>query len=132
MSRYVQVKTELRSLAEVEEGLLALGLTPTRADYPRGLSLAGSIECAGEPVDLRLPAGSAGSVEDLGWRVEAEGTLTLVCGEPDREHLDSALLAPLRATIAANRARAAAKAAGLEVEEELDVDGTLRLKLRRS
>jgi hypothetical protein len=132
MSRYVQVKTELRSLAEVEEGLAALGLRPTRADYPRGLSLAGSIECAGEPVDLRLPAGSAGSVEDFGWRVGTDGTLTLVCGEPDREHLDSALLAPLRAAIAANQARAAAKAAGLEVEEELDVDGTLRLKLRRS
>jgi len=132
MSRYVQVKTELRNLAEVEEGLITLGQRPTRADYPRGLSLAGSIECAGEPVDLRLAAGSAGSVEDFGWRVESDGALTLICGEPDREHLDTALLGPLRATIAASRARVAAKAAGLDLDEELDADGAVRLKLRRS
>ncbi len=131
MSRYVQVQTELRALTEVEAGLRALGLAPARAEYPRGLSLAGSLECSGEPVDLRLPAGSAGSVEDFGWRSESDGRLTLICGEPDRDHLEKALLGPLRAALAAQRARTAAKAAGLEVDEEVDADGALRLKIRQ-
>jgi len=131
MSRYVQIKTELRTLEEVELGLAALGLTAARADIPRGLSLAGSVECAGEPVDLRLCAGVAGSVEDFGWRVEEGGRLTLICGEPDREHLEEALLRPLRAALATVRTREAATRAGLRVDEERDVDGTLRLKLRR-
>jgi hypothetical protein len=131
MSRYVHVATELRALDEVEVGLRALGLQFERAEVPRGLSLAGSLECAGEPVDLRLAAGAAGSVEDFGWRREDSGALTLICGEPDRGHLEVALLQPLRRQLATTRARAAASAAGLEVEEALDADGSLRLKLRR-
>ncbi len=130
MSRYVQITTELRNLEEVVAGLKALGLDPLRAELAQGLSLAGSLECAGEPVDLRLPAGTANSVEDFGWRQEPDGALTLICGEPDREHLQTKLLGPLRAVIAATRARVAADAAGLCVSEELDADGTLRLKLQ--
>ncbi|MEZ4382507.1 MAG: hypothetical protein R3A79_14315 [Nannocystaceae bacterium] len=131
MSRYVHVVTELRALAEIEAGLRALGLAFERADVPRGLSLAGSLECAGEPVDLRLAAGAAGSVEDFGWRRGEDGALTLVCGEPDRDHLEVALLQPLRRELALQRARAAAEASGCEIEEVVDTDGAVRLKLRR-
>lgn len=130
MSRYVHITTELRNLDEVAAGLKTIGLEPLRAELAQGLSLTGSLECAGEPVDLRLPVGAVGSVEDFGWRQEPGGALTLICGEPDREHLQKMLLGPLRAAIAAERARLAASAAGLCVSEELDADGTLRLKFR--
>ncbi len=130
MSRYVQIRTELKNLEEITAGLQSLGLEPVRADVDQGLCLAGSLECAGEPVDLQLSAGTAGSVEDFGWRQEPDGSLILICGEPDREHLQQHLLGPLRAAIAALRARLAADAAGLCVSEELDADGTLRLKIQ--
>ena len=130
MSRYVQIKTELRCLDEIAASLQKLGLKPVRAELAQGLCLAGSLECAGEPVDLQLSAGTAGSVEDFGWRQEPDGSLILICGEPDREHLLKNLLGPLRAAIAAERARIAAEAAGLSVSEEVDAKGTLRLKIR--
>ena len=131
MSRYVRVETSARTLDELAAALAALELIVERGQAGARLMLQGSLECAGEPVDLRLPAGAAGSVEDFGWRREDTGALTLICGEPDRDHLEVALLRPLRRELATTRARAAASAAGLEVEEEGDADGALRLKLRR-
>ncbi|MCB9702388.1 MAG: hypothetical protein H6711_10875 [Myxococcales bacterium] len=131
MSRYVHVATHLRALDEVVAGLRELGLEPEVAEIPQGLALAGSLECAGEPVDLRLPPGALGSVEDFGWRREEDGALTLICGEPDRAHLDRHLLGPLRQAIARARVRQAAGAAGLEVDEERASDGSIHLKVRQ-
>ncbi|MEZ4454687.1 MAG: hypothetical protein R3B09_34870 [Nannocystaceae bacterium] len=131
MSRYVRIDTQLRDLAEVDAALRSLGATPTLADEPAGLMLQGSLECAGEPVDLRLEAGAFGSVEDLGLRREASGELVLICGEPDREHLAVHLLAPLRVAIARARAERAAEREGLAVDAVADEHGVVRLHLRR-
>lgn len=131
MSRFVRVQTHLRDLAEVDAGLRALGLAPELADEPAGLMLAGSVECAGEPVDLRLRAGALQSVEDFGVRRQGDGELVLVCGEPDREHLEIHMLAPLRQAIARLRAERAAARAGLEIDAVVDEEGALRLHLRR-
>lgn len=131
MSRFVRVQTHLRDLAELAEGLRALGLAPELADEPAGLMLQGSLECAGEPVDLRLAAGACGSVEDFGVRRADAGELVLVCGEPDRQHLEVHLLAPLRQALARLRAERAAARAGLEIDAVVDEEGALRLHLRR-
>ena len=131
MSRFVHLTTALTDRSELLAGLTDLGLHPELADLPAGLMLRGSLECAGEPVDLRLPAGALGSVEDFGLTRRPDGAFDLVCSEHDRALLERALLTPLRQAIAGQRARAAAAAADLDVEETRGVDGDLRLILRR-
>jgi hypothetical protein len=128
VSRYERVTLAPQTREELEAGLSALGLVPTWADPAVGLMLAGSLECAGEPVDLRLPAGTLGSVEDFGFLL-ADGALALVCGELDRSLLERRLVSPLVAAVAVSRARRFALDAGLELEEQLEVDGTRRLRL---
>ncbi|MEX1364677.1 MAG: hypothetical protein AB1Z98_16235, partial [Nannocystaceae bacterium] len=90
MSRYVQVAAPaLSSLDELAAGLEALALPVQRArghQRSRRLMLEGSIECPGEPVDLRLPAGTLDAVEDFGF-VQADDGVRLVCGELDRDLL---------------------------------------------
>ena len=125
MSRYQRVELAPQTRDELAAALAELGLVPEWADPALGLMLAGSLECAGEPVDLRLPAGTLGAVEDLGF-ILADGQLALVCGELDRNLLTRRLVTPL---VAAARARSFA-AADLEVEESLAADGTRRLQLR--
>lgn len=92
--------------------------------------LEGSIECPGEPVDLRLPAGTLDAVEDFGFVVEPDG-VRLVCGELDRPLLQERLLAPLELALGEQTVRRAAAEAGLEVEQTTEVDGRRRLVLRR-
>lgn len=131
MSRYVRV--ELAAEAATTEHLLAalagLGLAAAAAEIPGGLMLTGSLECAGEPVDLRLPAGALGAVEDFGLR-RAGNRWQLVCGEHDRALLAERLVGPLTQRLAADRVRLAAEAAGLGVEAVREADGTLRLRVR--
>lgn len=130
MSRYVRVELAAGcTREELAAGLSALGLAPAWAEIPGGLMLEGSLECAGEPVDVRLPAGTLGAVEDLGLRASG-GRWQLVCGEHDRALLERELLGPLAQSVAASRARAAAEAAGMTVESVREADGTLRLALR--
>lgn len=131
MSRYVRIDTQLRDLAEVDAALRALGAATERADEPAGLMLPGSLECAGEPVDLRVAAGAFASVEGFGLRVEADGSLALICGEPDREHLGIHLMGPLRQAIARARAERAAAREGLRIDEVTDERGVVHLHLRR-
>ncbi|NVB36736.1 hypothetical protein G6O69_02755 [Pseudenhygromyxa sp. WMMC2535] len=133
MSRYVRVDL---GLAVAREELLAalaaleLGVEIEQAAFVDDrVMLEGSLECAGEPVDLRLPAGTLGSVEDLGFVREAD-RWRLVCGELDTRTLEAELLAPLRQTLALARVRGAAAAAGLSLEEQLEADGSRRLRLR--
>ena len=122
MSRYVNVALDLRSLDEVAAALTALELP-----FERGrerVMLEGSLECAGEPVDIRLPAGTLGTVEDFGFVTAPDGTIRLVCGELDASPLRDALLTPLRTTVVTTRL----EAAGLAVDQvEITPDGTRRL-----
>ncbi len=128
MSRYQRVELAPQTRDELAAALAALGLVPEWADPNVGLMLTGSLECAGEPVDLRLPAGTLGAVEDLGFVLAPTG-LALVCGELDRNLLARRLLTPLLAQVAAARARSFAAAAGLDLEESVQADGTRRLRL---
>jgi hypothetical protein len=131
MSRYVHVAaTALADLDEAAAALAALGLPVQRGRGP--VMLEGSFECPGEPVDLRLPAGTLDAVEDFGFVRTAEGPLRLVCGELDRALLVERLLGPLRIAVTEARVRAAAAAAGLELEVAAHTDdGPRRLVLRR-
>lgn len=122
--------TALVDLDEVATALAAMGLTVQRG--PRGpVMLEGSFECPGEPVDLRLPAGTLDAVEDFGFARAPDGALRLVCGELDRGLLVERLLGPLRAAVATARVHAAATHAGLELEELAPTHGQRRLVLRR-
>lgn len=127
MSRYQRLALAPLTRDELAAGLAELGLAAEWAAPHAQLELEGSLECVGEPVDVRLPAGTLGAVEDLGFVLAP--ALALVCGELDRGLLERRLLTPLAQTVAAARARAAAAAAGLAVEEHLEADGTRRLLL---
>ena len=128
MSRYQRVELAPATRDELAAALHELGLVPEWADPSVGLMLTGSLECAGEPVDLRLPAGTLGAIEDLGF-VLTPTSLALICGELDRNLLERGLLTPLRAAVAVARARSFATAADLDLEDTLGVDGTRRLRL---
>ncbi len=130
MSRYVQIAaTELRALEPVAEALRAMGLPVER--LPRGqLMLEGSLECPGEPVDLRLPAGTLDTVEDFGL-VSTQDGVALVCGELDRELLTERLIDPLRRALTEQAVLEAAARSGLEAETHTELDGRRRLVLRR-
>lgn len=132
MSRYVHVPASaLTELDEVVTALVALGLPVQRGRGRGRVMLEGSVECPGEPVDLRLPAGTLDTVEDFGFSRTADGTLQLVCGELDRALLLERLLPPLHAAVTEARVRAAASEAGLELEHATHTDGRRRLVLRR-
>jgi hypothetical protein len=130
MSRYVHVAIRM-SRSELLEGLVAAGLRPEVGERAHDtIMLDGSLECAGEPVHVRLPEGTGGAVEDFGFRVGTD-EVTLICGDVDRRRLEYELLAPLRAHVASTRVRAAADDAGLTVDEVLETDGTRRIVVRR-
>lgn len=135
MSRYVHLSLKLDNLQDLQAGLEALGL-PVESAPHRRVMLQGSLECAGEPVDLRLAAGVRGTVEDFGFVQTTTGDRTeirLVCGELDQDLLRSELLPQLTQQIAELRVRQAAKRAGLSIEaRSTDDRGTRRLTLRRS
>jgi hypothetical protein len=117
LSRYVAVTLELRSLDEVDAGLRRMGL-----EIERGrdrVMLEGSLECTGEPVDIRIAAGTLDAIEDFGF-VREGSEIRMVCGELDAERLERDLLGPLRAAVV----RARVEAAGMRVETvEHSADG---------
>ncbi len=130
MSRYVHVAAEaLADLDEVAGALASLGLAIQYGRKP--VMLEGSYECPGEPVDLRVPAGTLDAIEDFGFVRTADGSLRLVCGEIDRALLVERLLGPLHAAVSEARVRTAASQAGLELEQATEADGRRRLVLRR-
>ncbi len=115
VSRYVRMELSAVSLAEVEASLTRLGIA-----YARGpVLLRGSVECVGDPVDLRLDARPHGAVEDFGF-AQRGTTLELVCGELDRDHLSRTLLTRVVHDIRTHAVRNVAERLGLAVE----ADGT--------
>lgn len=139
MSRYVSVSLSVRTADELEHALGTLELSPQRADglelkaalegggHPAMLMLDGSLECAGEPVHLRFAAGTLGTVEDFGLRLDPQGPV-LVCGEYDTKVLERRLLRPFVAAIATRRLELAGQT-GTVVEEP---DGTIRIIVEES
>lgn len=127
MSRYVRIELRGTTLEAIEAALQAQGLPYERPK--RRVRLRGSLECTGDPVDLRLAAGVHDTVEDFGFVVE-DGVLTLVCGELDRDALEDSLLPALHQASAAHLVQEAAAAQGMRVHEgPTDPDGTRRLIL---
>lgn len=131
MSRYVHVDIEptLASIDAVAIALERLAVAHLRARAGQRLMLDGSLECAGEPVDIRFAAGTCDSVEDFGLVSEGD-RLVLVCGELDRELLESRLLTPILHTILAQRAEEASRLHGVELTSTVTADGTTRIRLR--
>lgn len=127
MSRYVHIELRATTLDAVEAALRELDLPFERPR--RRVRLQGSLECTGDPVDLRLASGVCDTVEDFGFAVE-DGVLRLVCGELDQSALEETLLPPLRQAIATATVRQRAAAEGLTVRElETEPGGTRRLVL---
>lgn len=90
MSRYVRIAAPLVSLDTVADALRTMDIPFIRR--ARGVMLEGSLECSGEPVALRVAAGTGEAIEDFGFALE-NGAVVLVCGEIDREILSSGILA---------------------------------------
>ena len=129
MSRYVEVEVAA-SLDEVRAALIALGHEAEARADGRRVMLEGSLECAGQPVDLRFGPGVLGAVEDFGFVVD-EARVQLVCGDVDQKALERDLLGPLKAHLARARAEALAASEGLETETVREADGSTRIVVRR-
>jgi hypothetical protein len=130
MSRYVHVAVAVPELAALAELLKVWGHEVQWIPNEK-VMLEGSLECTGEPVDLRLPAGTSGAVEDFGFNQD-EGRLELVCSDVDRDRLVQELLRPALQELSQRRLRTAADQLGMAVEDIRESDGTRRLVLRRS
>lgn len=131
MSRYqtLALGHTLDDRSELIAALAELGIAVEHAEFEGDeLMLRGSLECAGEPVALRVAAGTLGSVEDFGLAL-AQGRWQLICGEVDRRLLERRLIDPLGPALGLVRARRAAAIAGLRVEASVEPDGTRRVRL---
>jgi len=131
MSRYVRVAVEARNAARLIEALQALDLVPQVGSEGQLLMLEGSLECAGEPVELRFDAGVCNTVEDFGFVRDPQGRYHLVCGEVDRALLDRSLLVPLRRRLALRGTLDAAQQLGLAAEVT-EAAGVARIVLRET
>lgn len=98
MSRYVRVTATVQSLDAVAQALTAMEVSFERR--ATGVMLEGSLECPGEPVELRVAAGVSGAIEDFGFAIE-DGRVVLVCGDVDRDLLEQTLLAEVHQRAAA-------------------------------
>ena len=129
MSRYVRLECPNLTVPQLQQQLQAMGIEHEVAGRRR-LMLQGSLECEGEPVDVRCPPGVASAVEDFGFVVE-DGALRLVCGDVDRAHVDAELLQPLVQRVAEAEVRQRAERAGLDVERvTTDPRGNKRIILK--
>lgn len=127
MSRYVHIELRATTLEAVEVALRQLDLPYARPR--RRVRLQGSLECTGDPVDIRLEAGLLDTVEDFGFAVD-DGVLRLICGELDETPLQEALLPKLRQSIAEQTVQQSAAREGLTVVgTRTEADGTRRLIL---
>lgn len=128
VSRYVEISLPASTLDEVAASLTTLGLVFERPR--RRVLLQGSLECEGEPVDLRLAAGVLDTVEDFGFVRDQDGSMRLVCGELDQRVLEASLVPALQQTRSEAAVHQAATAAGMRIARtDLEPDGTRRLVL---
>src|SRR5690606_37983141 len=81
MSRYVSVDLSL-ALPTGHDALRDLLETLGLSVVPGPVSLTGSLECQGEPVDLKIDPGPYGTIEDFGFVLQPRARL--VCGELDK------------------------------------------------
>ena len=130
MSRYVSVQIEVTERELLLEWLRSKHIDVAVAPVGERLMLDGSLECAGEPVEMRIAPGVMGAVEDFGFVRDGVG-YRLVCGEYDRRRLERELLADLTQVVAQARLEAHAQREGLTLERHVEADGTRRLVLRR-
>lgn len=128
VSRYVTVALTMRDIEDVARALQRLGIAIERG--VDRVMLRGSLECAGEPVDLRVEPDAFDTIEDFGFVCEGD-TIRLVCGELDRGRLEGSMLPTLQAEVAALHVQRAAHASGVQTTVTLEPDGTRRIKLRR-
>jgi hypothetical protein len=126
VSRYVSVPLQVRRREEITAGLQALN-TPHQTAGTDRILLDGSLECAGEPVDIRLAAGIAGACEDFGFVRDPDGAFRMVCGDVDRALVTRNLLVPLQLEIAQQRL---AQGSDTTVEHHVEADGTRRVLVR--
>lgn len=113
MSRYVTAHVGRIALDEIAEALAAMAL-PVERGRDR-IMLTGSLECPGQPVDLRVAPGHAGAIEDFGFVADDDG-VALVCGELDRERIEGELWPQVQRAVAEARVHAAAQDAGVDVD----------------
>ncbi len=134
MSKYVQLPEciAIESRQELIQALKALGLKQDQdffhAKTSRKIMLEGSLECAGEPVDLRICREVLGNVEDFGFVIKNQ-ELQLICGELDQKVLNEAILVPLKKHLIHSRLESRAETEqSLEVEDQ--IKGSQRIRLR--
>lgn len=129
MSRYVSVDLSL-ALPTGHDALRDLLETLGLSVVPGPVSLTGSLECQGEPVDLKIDPGPYGTIEDFGFVLQPRARL--VCGELDKRRLEAQLLPALTQAVAHQRIVTAAARAGLRVEAtQQTAAGGRRIVLRR-
>jgi hypothetical protein len=131
VSRYVHVTVASISFDELCSALEALGIAYDRAEVGRPLLIRGGVECGAEPGEVRCAAGELGSVQEFGFRHDADTSeLLLLCGELDRELLEARLLGPLRSRVLASRIARIGAAQEVEVASTLERDGLHRIVVR--
>ena len=128
MSRYLHLELSHITLEELPSALEFFKIPHEIAHAGELLTLEGSLECVGDPVQIRLPSGSCNTVEDYGF-VLVEGKLHLICGEYDRRLLQDTLIHPLSQHIMLKRAQKLATKNGMHIEDTLEIDGTRRIRL---
>ncbi|RMG93747.1 MAG: hypothetical protein D6705_17830 [Deltaproteobacteria bacterium] len=121
MSQYVHVDVPIESREELLAALSACGLVHQVAGA-EGLVLEGSVECAGDPVDVRVAPEAAETVQDWGFSYE-NGRVMLVCADVDRPRLERQIVPRITAEIV----RARLTAAGHHTRTVVDADGRHRI-----
>jgi hypothetical protein len=122
MSRYFEIKLQASPITrnDLEALFQLLNLSSEWAQSSEQVLLSGSLECAGEPVDVRIAAGALGSIQDFGFRQNGHA-YELVCGEFDRTTLATTLRAALdrvfaQATVEASLRNTAFRSEKVELE----------------
>ena len=112
MSHFIAVELPLRAVGKTE---LCDALAKLKLDYTfendEQVLLEASLECAPEPVDLRVQSGALQNIADFGFSW-TDGRLDLICSDVDQSILERDLLPRLAQMIVATRAAQ---------HEELDV-----------
>ena len=130
MSRYISVDLQLGSLREIATALDLLEVAYARSETAGDLVLEESLDCPAEPVDLRLEGAVADALEPFGFTLSQQGP-QLICSDVDRRRIERRFLPKLQQAVARVRLQTTAAEAGLDLDEQVETDGTRRLRLRK-